>query len=74
MSESVACALEFMDNDRTQQTRLFIRMVDMFFNCLNVKSPMQGKLKRKDNLIPYKSPHDERFKVRLSLKNFECKL
>ena len=31
MSESVASALEFLDNDNTRETRLFIRMVDRFF-------------------------------------------
>ena len=33
MSESVASALEFVDNDATQQTRLFIRMIDRFLIC-----------------------------------------
>ena len=63
MSETVASALEFMDNDNTQQTRLFIRMVDQFFDCLNVKSPLMAQWKRKENLAPYKSPQDLRFKV-----------
>ena len=63
MSESVACALQFMDNDATQQTRLFIRMVDKFFDYLNVKSPMMGQLKRKESIAPYRSPSDYRFKV-----------
>ena len=31
MSESVACALEVLDGDSTQQTRVFIRMIDRFF-------------------------------------------
>ncbi len=47
MSESVACALEFMSNDRTQRTRVFIRMVDRFFDNLNVKSPMMAQRKKK---------------------------
>ena len=63
MSESVACALEFMDNDSTQQTRVFIRMVDRFFDYLNVKSPKVALRKRKDSIAPYKTPNDERFKV-----------
>ena len=33
MSESVASALEFVDNDATQQTRFFIRMIDRFLIC-----------------------------------------
>ena len=63
MSESVASALEFVDNDATQQTRLFIRMIDRFFDLLNVKGPQVAKLKRKDSLAPYTRPSDERFKV-----------
>ena len=63
MSESVACASEFMDNDCTQQTRIFIRMVDKLFDYLNVKSPKMALLKRKDSIGPYKSPNDEHFKV-----------
>ena len=65
MSESVASALEFLDNDNTQQTRLFIRMVDRFFDYLNVKGPMMAQLKRKDSIAPYRNPKDERFKVRI---------
>ena len=38
-SESVMCALECLDNDTTQQTRLFIQMVDKFSDCLNAKGP-----------------------------------
>ena len=30
----MACALEYIDRDGSQQTRLFIRMVDTFFDCL----------------------------------------
>ncbi len=40
MSESVVSCLEYFNSEGTQQTRLFIslRMVDRFFDCLNVKS------------------------------------
>lgn len=64
MSESVASALEYLDNDATQQTRLFIRMIDKFFDCLNAKGPQMAKLKRKDDIAPYTRACDERFKVR----------
>ena len=63
MSESVASALQCLNNDGTQQTRVFIRMVDKFFDCLNAKGPLMAMLKRKENIAPYKSPLDERFKV-----------
>ena len=63
MSETVASALQFTNNERTKETRKFIRMIDTFFDCLNVKSPLEGKLKRKQFRSPYTSPNDERFKV-----------
>lgn len=31
---------------------------------LNVKGPKVGVLKRKDNILPYYSPRDSRFKVK----------
>ena len=63
MSESVACALEFLDNDPTKQTRLFIRMMDHFFDYLNVRSPLAHQLKRKESIAPYRKPNDKRLKV-----------
>lgn len=63
MSETVACALEVLNREATQQTRLFIRMMDKFFDCLNVKSKKIGERKRKDFLKPYTTPLDERFEV-----------
>ena len=63
MSESVACALEILNREDTRETRLFIRMVDKFFDCLNVKGPKIALLKRKDNVAPYRTARDERFKV-----------
>ena len=72
MSESVASALEYLDNDATQQTRLFIRMIDKFFDCLNAKGPQMAKLKRKDDIAPYTRANDERFKVRTNFLNSCC--
>ena len=63
MSESVACALEMISREKTRETRKFIRMIDIFFDCLNVRGPKVALLKRKDNLKPHTSPIDERFKV-----------
>ena len=60
----MASALQYLDNDATQQTRLFIRMIDKFFDCLNAKGPLTAKLKRKDDIAPYTTASDERFKVR----------
>jgi len=47
MSESVACCLEYSNKEGTEQTRLFIRVVDMFFDYLNVKSTLIAKTKHK---------------------------
>ena len=63
MSESVACVLEYMGNEKTKQTRLFIRMIDHFFDYMNVKSPLLSQLKRRDSIAPYRSPSNYHFKV-----------
>ena len=63
MSETVASALQMLRPDETRETRLFIRMINQFFDCLNVKSPKMGVLHRKDYCLPYRSPSDHRFKV-----------
>lgn len=63
MSESVASALQLINERNTRETRYFIRMVDTFFDVLNVRSPRLGVLKRKDSILPYSSPSDKRFEV-----------
>ena len=63
MSETVASALQFVDDDRTRETRQFICMIDIFFDALNVKNPLEGKLKMKPFRLPYYTPQDEPFKV-----------
>ena len=65
MSETVASALQVTNEDKTRETRHFIRMIDLFFDCLNVKSTLEGQLKRKQFRSPYYSPSDERFKVEI---------
>jgi len=47
MSETVASGLQMLDEENTRATRLFIRMIDMFFDALNVKNTVEGKVKRK---------------------------
>lgn len=63
MSDGVASALQVLNRDRTSETRLFIRMIDTFFDNLNVKGPMMATFKRKESIAPYTSSMDERFKV-----------
>ena len=65
----MADALTFYDQDETTETRVFIRMIDQFFDCLNVRSKLEGKLRRKDQRVPYTSPSDYRFKVRKLFNN-----
>ena len=68
MSESVASCLEYMDNEGTQQTCLFIKMIDRFFDYLNVKSPQLYKWQRKESRAPYRNARDGRFKVHVYIK------
>jgi len=63
LSSTVADALTYEDRDETVETRQFVRLMDMFFDCLNVRNPIEGKLRRKGFREPYRSPHDERFSV-----------
>ena len=63
LSDTVANASTYMDQDMTTETRLFIAMMDRFFDCLNVKSPTEGVCKRKECRLPYQTPTDWRFKV-----------
>ena len=59
----MADALTYQDDDETTETRVFVRMIDKFFDCLNVKSHLEAVKKRKDNRKAYTSSGDQRFKV-----------
>lgn len=72
MSETVASAFQILRPDETHETRLFIRMMDQFFDSLNVKSPKMGILYRKDYCLPYTSPSDHRFKVYVCINKYVC--
>ena len=63
MSENVAYCLEYLNKEGTEQTWLFIRMVDTFFGYLNVKSTLTVKTKLKPSRELYRSSSDARFKV-----------
>ena len=63
MSESVSSALLLTGGEKTHETAKFIRKVDQFFDCLNVSSFDEGKLKRKPFLQPYRSLSDFQLKV-----------
>ena len=59
----MASALQFVDDEGTRETRTLIRMMDRFFDCVNVKNPLEHKLKRKDTRAPFHKVNDWRFKV-----------
>ena len=63
MSETIASALRILRPDETRETRLFIRVINQFFDCLNVTCPKMGVLQRKDYCLPYTSPNDHRLKI-----------
>ena len=65
MSESVACALEHTGGKEVEETVKFIRMIDKFFDTLNVTNLVNGKKKRKSFKSPYTSSNDFRIKVRI---------
>ena len=73
LSETVATVLEKTGGDEVQETVKFVRMMDRFFDCLNVNNLVTGKHKRKQFQEPYrvnKDPSKEDFRLKV---NF-CKL
>ena len=47
MSETVSQALYLTGGSAASETAMFISKIDKFFDCLNVSSPVKGKLTRK---------------------------
>ena len=63
LSSSVANALRISLGDQASGTALFCEMFDKFFDCVNVSTLDEGKLKRNVFKGPYRSGHDFRLKV-----------
>ena len=59
----MANALSYFGDPETQETEVFLRYFDRFFDCLNVRSISEAGQKRKDDLKPYISTDDERLTV-----------
>ena len=59
----MANALEYFGDPQTRETERFIRHMDRFFDCLNVRSFSESYQKRKDDLRPYISSDDSRLQV-----------
>ncbi|XP_033103726.1 uncharacterized protein LOC117106473, partial [Anneissia japonica] len=62
LSSSAANTMEMMGRHDMLSTIKFLRMVDQFFDCLNVSNLFQGKRTRKPALEPYRTKSDWRFK------------
>lgn len=60
LSSTVASALEELYGDHVAETVNFIRIMDKFFDCLNVRSLYEGRNSRKPNMEPYSTPTDAR--------------
>ncbi len=53
-----------MTTAHLQQPKQFVRHMDKFFDCLNVRSLSEWSHKKKPDRKPYTSSQDERFKGR----------
>jgi len=60
MSSTVANSLDMMYGDNVSETVNFIRKINKFFDCLNVRNLYEGRNKRNPDLNPYTSIDDER--------------
>ena len=63
LSSTVASGLEFYQIPDTEETVKFIRIFDRVFDCLNGRSVLECKHRRKPDLRPYKSIDDDRLQV-----------
>lgn len=63
LSKTTSEALGFYAIPGSAATRTFLIFMDRFFDMLNVRHPDEFAHKRKEDLKPYTSPHDERLKV-----------
>lgn len=59
----MANALKFQGKSQTKGTEEFCRTFDKFFDCLNGQYEYQGTHTKKQELEPYRTVTDDRFKV-----------
>ncbi len=52
-----------LKKDELEETKKFVDMFDKWFDCMNVRSFTEGKLKRNAFKSPYRSADDYRLKV-----------
>lgn len=60
LSNTVSGALEMLYGSDVSETVNLLSKMDKFFDCLNVRSLCEGKMKRNSNLNPYTSVNDPR--------------
>lgn len=63
LSETVASGLQLVLGEEASETVRFVRMMDCFFDSLNVNNFSTGKRKRKVFQDPYRGAKDFRLKV-----------
>ena len=61
LSASMAAVLKRFGPPEAAATATFCEMVDMFFDCLNVRSTTEYNRKNKFFLAPFRSADDDRF-------------
>nr|XP_034339030.1 uncharacterized protein LOC117693074 [Crassostrea gigas] len=59
-SATVANSLEMLYDESVEETVKFVRTMNKFFDCLNVRNPYEGRNKRNPDLNAYTNPEDER--------------
>ena len=66
--------MELTGGDQASETARFVRMVDQFFDAMNVHNYTHGLYARKPYQMPYISPKDMRLKVLQKKNGFDLLL
>ena len=59
----MADALKAQGLPYTKETEKFIRLVDQFFDIMNISQTFEGQKTRKPALYPFRDVEDSRFEV-----------
>ena len=61
LSATVSAVMKSFSPPDTAATPKLCEMIDLYFNCLNLRSTVEYQRKRKPFLAPYTSVHDQRY-------------
>ena len=61
LSKTISVALSTFETPESIATAEYCEIIDSFFDCLNLRSLTEGRIKIKPFLEPYVSQNDERF-------------